>query len=183
MWTASSTSHVAGYTKFQSLSRDSVHVDVDGQARERGRHARFNPSVGIPSMWTRRSGPELSFFVCFNPSVGIPSMWTGGDIGWERGATKFQSLSRDSVHVDPGGTTGRHVHLRVSIPQSGFRPCGRQEIDLVLQRRLVSIPQSGFRPCGPSMGDHPDRRVAEFQSLSRDSVHVDWRLSPQYGFS
>ena len=38
---------------FQSLSRDSVHVDSEGDAECLTFGRSFNPSVGIPSMWTR----------------------------------------------------------------------------------------------------------------------------------
>ena len=77
-------------------------------------------------------------------------MWTQYAQTMRQHILPFQSLSRDSVHVDE---ESRH-----------------QDRDVV----GVSIPQSGFRPCGPPVS--PDRRAVDslFQSLSRDSVHVDF---------
>jgi hypothetical protein len=61
----------------------------------------------------------------------------------------FQSLSRDSVHVDWRRAPDAGQSCRVSIPQSGFGPCGH----------VIARAASTVKP--------------EFQSLSRDSVHVD----------
>ena len=183
--------------------------------------------VSIPQSGFRPCGPRpmsasANYLQCFNPSVGIPSMWTSNPGTKWNAPLKFQSLSRDSVHVDVGVSRIEQKIDQVSIPQSGFRPCGlhglcRRRRDALrfnpsvgipsmwTQRtvweqarhgvsipqsgfrpcgpgvgcaristdRLVSIPQSGFRPCGPITGALTDLPAGMFQSLSRDSVHVD----------
>ena len=100
MWTLDAFSGWSDTMPFQSLSRDSVHVD---------------PIAHRPAHNHRRG---------FNPSVGIPSMWTFGSY------------------------TTRFIPAGVSIPQSGFRPCGPGVAPAVKEPWQVSIPQSGFRPCG-----------------------------------
>ena len=94
------TNRAALSSSFQSLSRDSVHVDPFAIARETLKYGVSIPPVGIPSMWTERPG--------------------------------------NSHHLLPV----------VSIPQSGFRPCGPPRTDDISEHEKVSIPQSGFRPCG-----------------------------------
>ena len=183
---------------FQSLSRDSTHVDPRATSRSGPRSTSFNPSVGIRPMWTGLGAVGCRPAGSFNPSVGIRPMWTysvergcrvtvrfqslsrdsthvdreHGRAGQPR-RTMFQSLSRDSTHVDLVGVIARHGSRtrfnpsvgirpmwtrcgprsehqarRVSIPQSGFDPCGRPWATRERRIKKVSIPQSGFDPCG-----------------------------------
>ena len=160
--------------------------------------------VSIPQSGFRPCGRTCSRDIrssprCFNPSVGIPSMWTGPALGLREGASQvsipqsgfrpcgryffeshairmnlFQSLSRDSVHVDVQRADRRGPRRLVSIPQSGFRPCGLLP---TIDRLMGSV--SGFNPSVgiPSMWTVPPLAEGwlfrQFQSLSRDSVHVD----------
>ena len=126
-------------------------------------------------MWTcgDSEAPQIGD-LGFNPSVGIPSMWTFAQAYLVRHVLLFQSLSRDSVHVDgPSWEDYPEYKADVSIPQSGFRPCGRDPVLGCGVKYIVSIPQSGFRPCGPQLRNAAITYFYVFQSLSRDSVHVD----------
>ena len=159
---------------FQSLSRDSVHVDIGDCIADIWLSNGFNPSVGIPSMWTAK------------PTTDADAVYM------------FQSLSRDSVHVDRGGRGLSRGTRVVSIPQSGFRPCGRYypppppppppsfnpsvgipSMWTCRGPRRRELRFDGFNPSVgiPSMWTDLAASIKTsadlFQSLSRDSVHVD----------
>ena len=173
MWTRAPRSAGWQRGRFQSLSRDSVHVDAAEQAVLGALLIGFNPSVGIPSMWTIANPFLRGFCFSFNPSVGIPSMWTKFQLATATNVTLFQSLSRDSVHVDWMSTlmTGRIstcFNPSVGIPSMWTRGILRRAEK---RGRFQSLSRDSV---------HVDSGVAalawseaQFQSLSRDSVHVD----------
>ena len=149
-------------TAFQSLSRDSVCLDLDAVAGE-------SSSLGV-------SIPE-SGFCLFGPLSG--SRRRTSTVG-------FQSLSRDSVCLDPDSLQEILDRLKVSIPESGFclfgprrdedehraRPFQSLSRDSVCLDRgeppqptggkQVSIPESGFCLFGLLSVALLTRRVSRF---------------------
>ena len=160
MWTH--TAHVILWP-FRLVSIPQSGFDPCG--RNAATHWSENGSVSIPQSGFDPCGqrPRRTrswWQTSFNPSVGIRPMWT---------PLLFHPLSRTRI---------------VSIPQSGFDPCGLERAAIPPRRIAVSIPQSGFDPCGPPDEVNPAPRLDQFQSLSRDSTHVDSSTSasaPHFG--
>ena len=101
MWTNAGEPWQLTLDEFQSLSRDSVHVDSRRGCCAVCPSYCFNPSVGIPSMWTEGAQLGVSFVRWFQ-SLSRDSVHVDHRVGKLLGVIQieFQSLSRDSVHVD-----------------------------------------------------------------------------------
>jgi len=110
------------------------------------RSRRFNPSVGILFVHTRRMGRR-----------GVA-------------CDAFQSLGRDSVCSYPTNRSSAGTGRRVSIPRSGFCLFIRHKMYDAIVRGKVSIPRSGFCLFILAQASGYTVPVTEFQSLGRDSV-------------
>ena len=89
------------------------------------------------------------------------------------GGVVFQSLSRDSVCLDPLGRYRAGPPPGVSIPESGFCLFGPPQVVPPSTLRNVSIPESGFCLFGRIRNVGQTCCSGRFQSLSRDSVCLD----------
>ena len=160
---------------FQSLSRDSGHLNQFPRAR-----SGLNLEVSIPQ----------SGFGAFEPIQFQHQPLS---------PTRFQSLSRDSGHLNYLQFFCAAYHDAVSIPQSGFgafEPLSQMHTERVpfwvsipqsgfgafelavmvaffVWVGWVSIPQSGFGAFEPPLGRWGSLCGAVFQSLSRDSGHLN----------
>ena len=101
MWTMTRMFASATFAMFQSLSRDSTHVDQQASAPVAATSSVSIPQSGFDPCGLEYTAEGVMEDRRFNPSVGIRPMWTA-------------EMSRHKYKTD-----------RVSIPQSGFDPCGR----------------------------------------------------------
>ena len=94
---------------------------------------------------------------------------------------QFQSLSRDSGHLNALATTRQSPISQVSIPQSGFGAFEPDHETDHTSNNHVSIPQSGFGAFEQSSERRPAGPLPQFQSLSRDSGHLNsYPASPEW---
>ena len=146
---------------------------------------RKHRTVSIPQSGFRPCGrscrpPARASSWGFNPSVGIPSMWTPVEGYLGKYYEMFQSLSRDSVHVDVALPPTVSSSLAFQSLSRDSVHVDAKRAEWGRQNKKVSIPQSGFRPCGRIAHGVGQCASMKFQSLSRDSVHVDLSASAGY---
>ena len=152
---------------FQSLSRDSVCLDQAPSPILRTNAVSFNPSVGIRCVWTQ--GPYL----CCRRHLAVSIPQSGfGVFG------HAAELIRPSVGIRCVWTW--RCSSAAARNRSGFNPSvGIRCVWTIVapygtvDTIVVSIPQSGFGVFGPTSPRSGQMGPLMFQSLSRDSVCLD----------